>query len=59
LTFNLGVEIGQLLFVCAVLLLARLPVLLSLRAPAWWPRAVAYGIGTVASFWVIERVLAF
>ena len=58
-TFNVGVEIGQLLFVGAVLLLARLPRLLHLPVPAWWARAVAYGIGSVAVFWVIERVAAF
>ena len=58
-TFNAGVEIGQLLFVGAVLLLARLPRLLHLPVPAWWAAAAAYGIGSVAVFWVIERVAAF
>jgi hypothetical protein len=27
-------------------------------APDWWPRAAAYGIGSVAAFWVVERTLA-
>ena len=26
--------------------------------PAMWPRAVAYGIGSVAAFWVVERTIA-
>jgi hypothetical protein len=53
------VELGQLLFVAVVLSLARAPTLLRLAPPAWWPQAAAYGIGTVAMFWVIERVAAF
>ncbi|MEQ1802666.1 MAG: HupE/UreJ family protein [Gammaproteobacteria bacterium] len=58
-TFNVGVEVGQLLFVAAVLLLARLVRTLRLPVPAWWPRAAAYAIGSVATFWVFERVAAF
>ncbi len=58
-TFNVGVEIGQLLFVGAVLLLARLVRGLRLPLPAWWPQAAAYVIGSVAMFWVFERVAAF
>jgi hypothetical protein len=27
--------------------------------PAWWPEAAAYAIGSVAMFWVFERVAAF
>ena len=58
LFFNVGVEIGQLLFIAAVFAVgwaARRDVR---RAPRWWPRAVAYGIGSVAAFWVVERSLA-
>ena len=58
-TFNVGVEIGQLLFVAAVLLLARLVRGLRLPVPGWWPQAAAYAIGSVATFWVFERVAAF
>jgi hydrogenase/urease accessory protein HupE len=58
-TFNVGVEIGQLLFVAAVLLVARLVRVLHLPVPGWWPRAAAYAIGSVATFWVFERVVAF
>jgi hydrogenase/urease accessory protein HupE len=49
--FNLGVELGQLLFVAAVLLAGRL-----LRPAA---RPLAYGIGTLAAYWCWERVAAF
>jgi hydrogenase/urease accessory protein HupE len=58
-TFNVGVELGQLFFIGVVLLLARLPRRLGMPVPGWWPRAAAYGIGSVAVFWVIERVAAF
>ena len=59
LCFNLGVEAGQLAFVAALLLLARLPALLRVDAPRGWPTAAAYGIGALASYWLIERLLAF
>ena len=57
LTFNLGVEAGQLVIVAAVML-----VITALRrfAPARLrPATLAstYAIGTVASFWFIERLL--
>jgi hydrogenase/urease accessory protein HupE len=58
-TFNVGVEVGQLLFVAAVLLLGRLPGFLRLPVPAWWPQVAAYGIGSVAVVWVLERLAAF
>ena len=57
--FNVGVEIGQLIFVAAMLaagaLLARIPW----RAPPWARLLPAYTIGTVAMFWVVERIGAF
>ena len=59
LTFNVGVEIGQLMFVAAMLavgaVLVRLPVRLPKRA-VWVP---PYAIGIVAMFWVAERVASF
>jgi hydrogenase/urease accessory protein HupE len=56
LTFNVGVEIGQLMTVAAAWALWRLA--------AGWPRVAAmrtaalYGMGTVASFWAWSRVVA-
>ncbi|HZE56202.1 MAG TPA: HupE/UreJ family protein [Bradyrhizobium sp.] len=68
LFFNLGVEIGQLAFVAAVLTagaLFRTAMALHLE-PALIQRTVnrldlmaAYAIGTVAAFWLIERTSAF
>ena len=59
LTFNLGVEAGQLMFVAAVLLAYQ-----GLRAlydvPAVAGRmAAAYGIGSIATFWLVSRVSVF
>jgi hypothetical protein len=57
LFFNVGVELGQLLFIAAVFGLAWLVSLTAVRVPQIWQRAVAYGIGSVAAFWVVERTL--
>jgi hypothetical protein len=58
LLFNVGVEAGQLLFVAAVL-----PLAVGLRGvasapPAWLRPMPVYGIGAVASYWLIARVTA-
>jgi hypothetical protein len=59
LFFNVGVEIGQLAFIAAVLGLGWLARrAFAERVPAGWQRAAAYGIGCVAAFWVVERTLA-
>jgi hydrogenase/urease accessory protein HupE len=58
LFFNVGVEIGQLLFIAAVFGFAWLVRLTAVRVPAIWPRAVAYGVGSAAAFWVVERTIA-
>jgi hydrogenase/urease accessory protein HupE len=56
LTFNLGVEAGQLLFVGAVLAVATVvDRLLALRLPRLRD-VIAYAIGSVAAVWVIQRV---
>ncbi|WP_027133171.1 HupE/UreJ family protein [Geminicoccus roseus] len=57
--FNLGIEAGQLLF-CGVLLVAYLGArrLLRFADPAWGRTAAAYGIGSMAMFWLIQRVTA-
>lgn len=59
LCFNLGVEIGQLLFVAAVLMVIAVWEHLPLRLPKWSPLLAPYAIGAVAMFWVFERVAAF
>ena len=62
LFFNLGVEAGQLLFVAAVLSLAWV----GMRMRFWqdpvvnWSRiGTVYVIGSLASFWFIDRLTGF
>ncbi len=57
--FNVGVELGQLAFVAAASLLYFAIKHLVAAPPAWARPLPAYGIGSVAAFWVIERVGAF
>ncbi|HTG90425.1 MAG TPA: HupE/UreJ family protein [Vicinamibacterales bacterium] len=63
LFFNVGVEIGQLLFVGAVLAAItvswRVGQRLRLSPPDWLWRIAPYAIGGLASFWFVERVAAF
>ena len=59
LFFNVGVEIGQLLFVAAVLSLFFLLTKIPKTWPRWAEAVPAYAIGAVAMFWVIERIAAF
>ena len=63
LFFNIGVEIGQLLFVAFVLIsivLARQIMLrISLAQPAWFWAVVPYAIGSLAAYWVFQRVSMF
>jgi hydrogenase/urease accessory protein HupE len=59
LTFNIGVELGQLIFIGIIFLLwigvqkTRLPI------AKWFWKVVPYCMGTMAAFWLIERVVAF
>ena len=57
LFFNVGVEVGQLLFIGAVIL--AWSVLRRIEWPEWAWRIPVYGIGTMAAFWTIERITGF
>jgi len=63
LFFNVGVEIGQLLFIASVFAVIALVEKAARRSgvvqPAWAWRVPPYAIGTVAMFWVIQRIAAF
>jgi len=56
LSFNVGVEIGQVGFVILILLLERAFRVLEIR----WPRVVealpGYTVGSLGAFWTIQRV---
>jgi hydrogenase/urease accessory protein HupE len=57
--FNVGVEVGQILFVAAVLVIAALIRRNRSPLPLWARQVPAYAIGSVAMFWVIERIASF
>ena len=59
LFFNLGVELGQLLFIAAVMSLIAFIGRVRFRFPRWTELVPPYAIGSVAIFWVIQRVAAF
>jgi hydrogenase/urease accessory protein HupE len=57
--FNVGVEAGQLLFVAAVLAVMTLWRRARLTLPDWAGLVPPYAIGSIAMFWVIERIAGF
>lgn len=59
LFFNVGVELGQLLFIAAALTIVQPLRRLRIFLPGWARHAPAYAIGSVAMFWVIQRIAAF
>jgi hydrogenase/urease accessory protein HupE len=58
LSFNVGVELGQLGFVALVLLLERSFRVLEIRWPRWAEAMPAYAVGGLGAFWTIDRVAA-
>ena len=69
LFFNVGVELGQLLFISFVMAVIAVTVYAAKRfsqskvalqsAFAWCESVSAYAIGGIAAFWLIERTLSF
>jgi hydrogenase/urease accessory protein HupE len=66
LSFNVGVEVGQLSFIAAVLVVGGLmaghfPAVTAAfqRRGRFGPELAAYGVGSVAAFWFAERVASF
>jgi hydrogenase/urease accessory protein HupE len=60
LFFNVGVEIGQVLFVAALLAISSVARRLSQPAQIATVRIVCcYGIGGLASYWLFDRVSSF
>jgi hydrogenase/urease accessory protein HupE len=57
--FNVGVEVGQLLFIAAVLSLVALLRRGRMPLPGWAELVPPYAIGSVAMFWVLQRIAAF
>ena len=63
LFFNVGVEIGQLLFIASVFAAIALAQQVARRIdvprPTWAWAVPPYVIGVIASYWIIQRVAAF
>jgi hypothetical protein len=69
LFFNVGVELGQLLFISFVMAVIAVTVYVAKKitqskvalqsAFAWCESVSAYAIGGIAAFWLIERTLSF
>ena len=57
--FNVGVELGQLMFVAAMLLASWVLGRLKVPQPAWARSVPAYAIGAIAVFWTLQRVMSF
>lgn len=58
LSFNVGIELGQLAFIAAVLLVRVVLRPHAARGSAWLQAVPAYGIGSLAAFWCLERAAA-
>jgi len=57
--FNLGVEVGQLMFIVGVLIACAILRRVGLAKWRWGLQLPAYSIGAVAAFWFIQRVVSF
>ena len=58
-SFNLGVELGQLAFIAAMLGLGALAGRIRIAWPAWSWYLPPYAIGSVAAYWTIQRLAQF
>ena len=56
LSFNVGVELGQLGFVALVLVMGYSCRALNERWPRWAAMLPGYAVGTAGAFWTIQRV---
>lgn len=56
--FNVGVEVGQIVFIGVVLFITKL-IGEQRHWPEWVRKIPAYSIGSIAAFWLIDRVIAF
>jgi hypothetical protein len=59
LMFNIGVELGQLAFVCVAMLFLAVLRGLKIQMPQQIILLPAYAIGIVAAFWTLERTASF
>jgi hydrogenase/urease accessory protein HupE len=58
-SFNVGVEFGQLVFIGLVIGLQRAFDLLQIRWPRWAEMLPGYTVGALGAFWTVQRVALF
>ena len=58
-SFNVGVEIGQIIFILAAIGFMWMFRKFSIAYPKWTTKILPYAMGIVAMFWVFERVSGF
>ena len=58
-SFNVGVELGQLLFVGAAYLLIYFIKQSKVKLASWMYKLPPYVIGSMAAFWLVQRVWGF
>ena len=56
LSFNVGVEIGQLSFVALILSLERAFRILEVSWPRWAEALPGYTVGSLGAFWTVQRL---
>lgn len=56
--FNIGVELGQIIFVMVMLLVIYL-INFKKQWPVYLKKVPAYAIGSLAAFWMIQRIVGF
>jgi hydrogenase/urease accessory protein HupE len=59
LFFNVGVELGQIAFVLAALGFIWLLSKIKIKWAKWFKKVPPYAIGSMASFWLIQRISEF
>jgi hydrogenase/urease accessory protein HupE len=57
LFFNVGVELGQLVFVFTALALVRSFKVLEVRWPRWAEALPGYAVGSLGAYWTIQRTI--
>ena len=57
LSFNVGVEVGQVGFVLLIVALERSFRVLEVRWPRWTQVLPGYAVGSLGAFWTIQRVV--
>jgi hydrogenase/urease accessory protein HupE len=57
-SFNVGVELGQLFFLSIILLLEQAFRVLEIHWPRWATYVPPYTVGTLGAYWTISRTIA-